>query len=263
MYEAEDELESISPKDFRQLVRQGKWTKETLVCSGYAQAHLAIVPRDLAFEFLLFCNRNKQPYPLLEVTEPGDYHSRLMAPGADLRTDLPKYYVYRHGELASETDNIKDYWRDDLVFFLIGCARRIDLIFQNAKAEFRKVGSFTTNIRSVPSGCFSGPVVVQCYLFKDNYSALRAIQISSRFPAMHGSPIHIGDPAVIGIEDLCHPEHPPVTVPPREPDEIALFWACAASLPALVAVSKPPLMIINAPGHTLVTDRLDEELALL
>jgi uncharacterized protein YcsI (UPF0317 family) len=258
-----DNLESMNPKDFRHLVRQGKWVDETLVCSGYIQTHLAIVPRDLAFEFLLFCNRNPKPFPVLEVTDPGDYLSKSMAPGADLRTDLPKYYIYKDGKLVSEVNNIKDYWRDDLVCFLIGCARRIDLIFDAAKVGYRKVGSFSTNIRCIPSGCFKGSIVVQCYLFKDNSSALRAIQISSRFPAMHGSPVHIGDPAVIGIRDLCHPDHPSVPVSPREPDEIALYWACAASLHALAKESRPSLMIVNAPGYMLVTDQLNEKLAML
>jgi uncharacterized protein YcsI (UPF0317 family) len=261
VFESKAELEAMDPKDFRQLVRQGKWRKETLVSSGYLQSHVAIVPRDLAFDFLLFCNRNPKPFPVLEVTEPGDYHSKLMAPEADLRTDIPRYYIYEYGKLVRESDDIKDYWRDDLVCFLIGCARRIDLIFNAARVEYRKVGSFSSNIQCLPSGSFRGHQVVQCYLFKDTHSVLRAIQISSRFPAMHGSPVHIGNPAVIGISDLCHPEQPPVLIPPKETNEIALFWACAASLHTMVKESKPPLMITNAPGHMLVTDRLEEELA--
>src|SRR2546430_587507 len=115
--------------DLRRLARAGELTGPTAgLALGFVQANLVVVPKECAFDFLLFCQRNPKPCPLLDVTEPGDPEPRWAAPGADLRTDLPAYRVWRRGELVDEPEDVRRYWRDDLVAFLIGCS----FTFENA-----------------------------------------------------------------------------------------------------------------------------------
>jgi len=259
------ELLEMSPKEFRSIARQGQAIHTSRVCRGYAQANLAIVPRDVAFEFLVFCNRNPRACPVIDVTEPGNPHPPRVAPEADLRTDLGKYRVYKDGKLVDEPSDIRDYWRDDLVGFLLGCSYSFDWLMRAANVKFRFIGAFPTNIPCVPAGPFSGHVVVSCRFFKDSEEAVRAIQISSRVPAVHGAPIHIGDPLLIGIKDLYSYRTDFLTEPPapQEPDEIALYWGCGLTAQVVAVESKLPLMITHYPGTMFVTDKRVEELAIL
>jgi len=259
------EVTTMSPKEFRQFVRRKEWIRRTeFVCRGYVQANLAIVPKEYAFDFLLFCNRNPRPCPLLDVTEPGDPRPKLMAPEADLRTDLPKYCVYENGKLVAEPTDVTNYWRDDLVSFLLGCSFSFEWALQAANVRSRLIGTYIGNIRCVPAGRFSGPMAISCRLIKGSHDAVRAVQISSRYTAAHGPPVHIGDPRLIGIKDIMHsavwtPDYP---VPPQERDEIPMFWGCGVT-PQMVALeSRLPLMIAHCPGHMFITDRLGEEMAV-
>ena len=262
----EAETRVMSPQDFRSLVRKGEWTDITMeVCQNFSQTNLAILPKEHAFEFLLFCNRNPLPCPVLEVTELGDPQIKRMAPGADLRTDLPKYRVYQNGELIDEPTDVTKYWRDDLVGFVIGCSRTFVWAFRAANIPFRRYGGFRSTIPCVPAGRFHGPMSVSVRAFYNSHDAVRAVQISSRHLLNHGAPVHIGDPAAIGIKDLYHPDNPAQAEPiaPQEDDETAIFWACGITPQAVAVEAKLPFMITHSPGHMFVTDQLAEEMAIL
>lgn len=262
------EVLEMRPGDFRQIVRQNQWPEPTMdCCRGYAQANLVIVPSEMAGEFLLFCQRNPKPCPVLEVTERGSPHPMLLAPEADLRTDLGKYRVFKEGKLIDEPTDIMKYWRDDLVAFLIGCSCSFDWSLRANDIPYRLLGTYYTNIQCIPAGRFHGHVVVSCRLFEGSQNAIRAIQISSRYPSVHGAPIGIGDPKALGIKDLFHPdifatvESKPKT-PPRE-DEVALYWACGIT-PQIVAMeSEVPFMITHYCGFMFITDKLAEEFAVI
>jgi len=264
---SEEQLLAMSPKEFRTIVRKGKWTGMSIdACRGYAQANMVIVPKEYAFEFLLFCNRNPRPCPILDVTEPGDPHPKIMAPEADLRTDLPKYRVYKDGEIVDEPTDIIKYWRDDLVGFLLGCSRSFAWALEAANIRYRHYSAYRSNIPCNPVGRFHGPMVVTIRAFYNSHDAVRAIQISSRHLLMHGPPIHIGDPAEIGVENLGKPDSlfpdRPVAEPPK-PGETVMCWGCGNTLETVAMESKIPFMIIHCSCYELVTDRLAEELAVL
>ena len=233
---------------------------------GHVQANLVILPGDLAFDFLLFCQRNPKPCPLLEVVEGGSVEPKTFAPGADLRYDLPRYRVYRYGELEAEVTDIADYWQDDMVSFLLGCSFTFDNALIDAGISLRhvdegvNVSMFITNIETSAAGAFSGPMVVSMRPIPQE-KVVRAVQVTTRFPAVHGSPVHIGDPAAIGIADINDSDMgDPVEV---RDGEVPVFWACGVTPQAVAMNSKPPLMITHAPGHMFVTDARDEDLSVL
>ena len=253
------------PRDVRQQIREGKWRRPTAgLAPGFVQANLAILPRDLAFDFLLFAQRNPKPCPVIEVTDVGSPEPKLSAPGADLRTDVPKYCIYRHGVLEGEVTDLRSVWRDDLVSFLLGCSFTFESALLQAGVpvrhieEDRNVPMFISAIQCTPAGVFRGPLVVT---MRPIPAALvsRAVQITGRYPGVHGSPIHVGDPAIIGIRDLGKPDFgDPVTI---RPGEIPVFWACGVTPQAVAMQAKPPLMLTHAPGHMFITDLRNEELA--
>ena len=247
-----------TPAAVRALARGGELDRHTAgLAPGYAQANLAILPRDLAYDFLLFCQRNPKPCPLLDVTDPGSPEPLLVAPGADLRTDLPRYRVYRRGMLVDEPTSIVDLWRDDLVSFLLGCSYTFEAPMVEAGIPVRhlscgrNVPMYRTNRACVPAGQFAGPLVVSFRAVPADQVA-RAVQVTSRFPAVHGAPVHIGDPQGLGIADLATPDwgDPPVI----EPGDVPVFWACGVTPQAVAMTVKPELMITHSPGHMFVTD---------
>ncbi len=256
-----------SPVELRTLMRNGELVQPTAgMAPGYVQTNLAVLPRDLAFDFLLFCQRNPRPCPLLEVIEDGSTEPRRMAPGADLSRDLPRYRVYRNGELTAEVEDVSEFWRDDLVSFLLGCSFTFEDALIRAGVPVRHIEAgtnvpmFITNIQTTPAGVFSGPMVVTMRPIPEE-KIVRAIQVTSRFPAVHGAPIHVGDPDAIGIRDLMRPDlGDPVEI---RAGEVPVFWACGVTPQAVVMSCKPPLLIAHAPGHMFVTDAKDEDLALL
>ena len=256
-----------TPADVRAQARSGEWNGLTAgLAPGHVQANLAILPRDLAFDFLLFCQRNPKPCPLLEVLEPGSYEPKSTAPGADLRTDLPAYRVYRQGQMVGEEGDIRSLWRDDLVPFLLGCSFTFERALLSAGIPLRyvdegkNVSMFITNIDTAPAGAFSGPMVVTMRPIPQR-QIVRAVQVTSRFPSVHGAPVHIGDPEAIGIRDLTQPDFgDPTEV--RE-GEVPVFWACGVTPQAVALRCKPPLMVTHSPGHMFVTDWLDGDLAVI
>lgn len=253
----------MTPLEIRQSARSGELTGPTCgLAPGYLQANLVVIPKSLAFDFLLFCQRNPKPCPLLEVTDPGSPGLHDLASGVDLRTDLPRYRVYQQGRLVDEPSDVRRWWRDDLVAFLIGCSFSFEEAMQRAGLpvrhidEGRNVPMYRTNIECKPAGVFHGPTVVSMRPLSVP-QAIRAVEITAQFHKAHGSPIHVGNPAAIGISDIHRPDFGDgVTI---HPGEVPVFWACGVTPQAVLMEVKPELAITHSPGCMFVSDiRADE-----
>ncbi|WP_163969734.1 putative hydro-lyase [Oceanobacillus halotolerans] len=261
------QVQVSSPASIREKIRKGHWTKPTTgVCSGYTQANLVVLPRTEAFDFLLFCQRNPKPCPVLDVTDPGSSTPPIVAPNADLRTDLPRYRVYRNGVLTEETYDITDLWDQDMVGFLVGCSFTFENALMKNGIEIRNIEEngnvpmYQTCLSCEPAGVFSGPMVVSMRPIPEKDIA-RAVQVTSRFPSVHGAPIHIGNPETIGISDLDQPDFGDrVTV---KEGEVPVFWACGVTPQAVAMHARPEIMITHAPGHMFITDWKDEKLGVM
>ena len=256
-----------SPADVRRMVREECWTGPTLsLAPGYVQANLAALPEELAFDFLLFCQRNPQACPLLEMVESGHTEPCVTAPGADLRTDLPRYRVFGGGEVAREVTDATEHWRDDLVSFLIGCSFSFQRAITDAGIrlrhfeEGRNDPTFVTSIETNPAGVFHGPMVVSMWPIQWR-DVSRVVQITTRFPSAHGAPVHIGDPEGIGIRDILKPEYGDVVA--LEDGETPVFWACGVTPQEAILRVGPSLAITHSAGHMFITDLRDEEIAVL
>ena len=252
-----------TPAEVRSLTRSGEWAAPTPgLAPGYVQANLVVLPQALAFDFLLFCQRNPKPCPILDVTDVGEAEPRGVAPGADLRTDVPRYRVFQHGELVEETVDIRRVWRDDLVAFLIGCSFTFEAAMLRAGLpvrhieEGKNVPMYRTNILCNSAGRFSGPLVVSMRPLS-GAQAIEAVQLTAPYSKAHGAPVHLGDPAAIGIASLDCPDFGD-GVSIRE-DEIPVFWACGVTTQAAILEARPELAITHAPGHMFITD-LKEDL---
>ena len=261
------DLSNMKPSEVRQLIREGKIDTFTSgMCHGYAQANLVVLPKELAFDFLLFTTRNPRPCPVLDVTEVGNPEPKVAAPGADLRYDIPKYRIYRHGELTDEVTDIAKYWRDDLVAFLLGCSFSFESPLLDAGLEIRhitenhNVPMYITNIQCKPAGVFHGPMVVSMRPMTPK-NAIRATQITSRMPNVHGAPIHFGDPAAIGIKDITKPDFGSPSS--FKPGEVPVFWPCGVTPQAVCMAAKPDFVITHSPGHMFITDLLNADLSVL
>ncbi|MFC5650349.1 putative hydro-lyase [Paenibacillus solisilvae] len=260
------DLRHLPPEEARMRIRERKHTTPTTGISiDYAQANLVVLNKEAAYDFLLFCTRNPKPCPLLDVTEAGSPVPMLTAPGADLRTDIPKYNLYRHGKLIEQTEDITSYWQDDLVAFLLGCSFTFEKsLLENdipvRQIELnRNVPMYKTNIPCRPAGRFSGPMVVSMRPIPSRQVA-KAVTVTSRYPSVHGTPIHIGNPALIGITDLDKPDYGDAV--PLYEGEVPVFWACGVTPQAVAAASEADFMITHAPGHMFITDVKDQQLSL-
>ncbi len=223
-----------------------------------------VLPAALADDFLLFCHRNPRACPLLAVCEPGEFRLPALGEDIDLRSDVPRYRVWRDGELVEQPEHIGHLWRDDLVAFVIGCSFSFEQALLEAGvplrhvAEGRNVAMYRTNIACAPTRLFHGPMVVSMRPLRPA-DAIRAVQITSRFPSVHGAPLHIGLPGLIGIEHLDRPDFgDPVRV---LDDELPVFWACGVTPQSVAMAARPALCITHAPGCMLVTDLLNHRLA--
>ena len=255
----------MKPNEFRKLVRSEIWKDVTMeACQGYAQANVAIIPKEYANDFLLFCVRNPRPCPILAVTNAGNPWPKSLSLEADIRTDIPKYRVFKDGKIFDEPYNIVEYWRSDLVTFFLGCSRSFVWALRSANIEWKRYGAYKTTVQCEPAGFFHGPLCVSVRSFKTSHDAIRAVQISSRHLLMHGPPVFIGKPEKIGIFNLGEPDsfNPgrPKVDPPNE-DEIVMYWGCGATPQAIALETKIPFMITHYPAHMFVTDRLAEEFA--
>jgi len=257
---------NLTPSELRGLIREKEWTEATTgLAPGFVQGNLVMLPQEEAFNFLLFCVRNPKPCPILDVLEPGQVEPRI-APGADLRTDLPKYRVYEKGVMKEEVEEVTDIFHDGMVSFLLGCS----FSFENAMLtaglpirnleEGKNISMYITNRQCQPAGPFSSPLVVTMRPMTPA-QAVRAVQITTRFHLTHGAPVHMGNPAEIGIKDMDHPEFgDPVSI---HPGEIPVFWACGVTSNLAANSASLPLVITHAPGHMFVSDLRDEDLTLL
>lgn len=257
----------LSGHEARLACRRGEITGSTAgIADGYVQGNLAILPAELAADFLLFAQRNPRSCPLVGVSGPGERGIPELGADLDIATDASGYRVWRHGELVEERLDVADLWRDDLVAFVIGCSFSFEGAMVEDGLPLRhveegvRVPMYRTSIPCRPAGPFAGPMVVSMRPLTPA-QAIRAVQITSRFPAVHGAPVHIARPDLIGIRDLGRPDYgDPVTV---RDDEIPVFWACGVTPQSVIAQARPPFAITHAPGAMLVTDRRNTEFAVL
>lgn len=248
----------MAPKEVRELIRSQKITGQTSgMCGGYAQANLCILSKEYAFDFLLFCMRNPKPCPILEVGEVGSKKIIKMADNADVCKDFPKYRIWRNGILEKEVCDISDIWQDDFVYFLIGCSFSFEAELLEADIpvrhieENKNVPMFNTNIELEKAGIFSGNMVVSMRPIPHD-KVVKAVNVTAAMPRVHGAPIHIGDPKLIGINDISKPDYgDSVTI---NEGEIPVFWPCGVTPQNVVMNVKPPIAITHSPGHMFITD---------
>jgi uncharacterized protein YcsI (UPF0317 family) len=254
-----------SGQQIRKIIRAGGWDAHTSgLANDHVQGNVVILPEALANDFLRFCQRNPKPCPVLAVSEPGV--SALPSLGNDINicTDLPRYRVWRHGQVANEVTDITTLWRSDLVTFVLGCSFSFEYALMEAGLRLRhveqgkNVAMYRTNIPTQPAGVFHGPMVVSMRPMLAA-AAIRAVQVTSRFPSVHGAPVHLGDPALIGIADLNVPDYGDAVE--LKDGEIPVFWACGVTPQAALVQAQPEFCITHAPGAMLITDLLNQQLA--
>ncbi|MCI2049137.1 MAG: putative hydro-lyase [Lachnospiraceae bacterium] len=246
------------PGDVRKLIREGKITGQTSgMCEGYAQANLVVLPKELAYDFLLFAQRNPRPCPLLEVSDTGSRTLHEIADGADIARDIPKYRIYEHGVLTGEYTDVSDFWNDGLVSFLIGCSFSFEGELLAADVPVRQIEEhcnvpmYDTSIPCRSAGIFHGNMVVSMRPIPEALIP-RAVLVTGAMPRVHGAPVAIGDPESIGIHDLSRPDYgDAVTI---KEGEVPVFWPCGVTPQAAVMASKPDFCITHSPGHMLLTD---------
>lgn len=251
---------STTPAQARARFREGLVVPTAGWSAGYAQANIISLPREYAFDFLLFAQRNPKPCPLLDVLDAGETSGPIL--DGDIRTDIPLYRVHKNGRMVAEEPDVTSYWRDDLVSFLIGCSFTFEHPLMQAGIEVRHIAAgsnvpmYRTSRECRPAGRLSGPLVVSMRPVPAGRVA-DAVRISSRFPGVHGAPVHVGDPGALGITDVGRPDYgDPVEI---RDGEIPVFWACGVTPQAVLTHSKPPFAITHAPGHMLITDAQDAE----
>ena len=252
-------------RDARLAYRLGQTGVTAGVAPGFVQGNLAILPRSLADSFHRFCQLNPKPCPLIGMSAVGDPRIRALGLDLDIRTDLPRYRVWRDGRLIEEPSDILAHWRDDLVAFVIGCSFSFEEALMAEGLSIRhieqncNVPMYRTTIACEPAGPFSGPMVVSMRPFRPA-DAIRAIEITSRFPVVHGAPVHFGKPEMIGIENIAKPDFGDAVV--VQPDEVPVFWACGVTPQSIILASKPEFAITHAPGYMLVTDLRNSEFSI-
>ena len=251
----------LGPREARGLFRDGLRTPTAGWCTGRTQANLIAVPREHAYDVLLFSQRNPKSCPVLDVSEPGTTATPIF--DGDLRTDLPAYRVYVDGEAAGDVDDVREYWRDDLVAFLIGCSFTFEDALLAAGVPIRHVEQrrnvpmYRTTVPCRSAGALGGPLVVSMRPVAPELVAT-AVRVTARYPSVHGAPVHVGDPGALGIADLDRPDFgDPVDL---HGSEVPLFWACGVTPQAAVMASRPPFAICHAPGHMAITDARDTDL---
>lgn len=257
------DVADLTPSEARRQFREGLSVPTSGWSPGYTQANLITVPREHAYDVLLFAQRNPKSCPVLDVTDPGSFATTL-GRDIDLRTDFPGYQVYREGELVEAPTDLLDHWRDDLVSFLIGCSFTFEDALERGGVPVRhrqagtNVPMYRSSIPAAPAGRMSGPTVVSMRSIPATLVAL-AVEITARFPTMHGTPLHIGDPEAIGIVDVDRPEYgdPPIV----EDGDVPVFWACGVTPQAAAATARLPFAIAHTPGQMLISDIPDDRWA--
>jgi uncharacterized protein YcsI (UPF0317 family) len=255
-----------SPREARRIFRAGEYSGQTAgVAPDYVQGNLCILPKELALEFAAFCQRNPKPCPLIGMGAPGDPSLPDLG-DIDIRTDLPRYRVFKDGKLIEEPTDVRKYWSDDLVTFVMGCSFSFEAPILQAGIRMQHmerdtvVPMYRTNIDCVPAGRFKGEMVVSMRPFTPA-DAIRVVQITSRFPSVHGAPVHIGLPEAIGIRDI----NKPYLGDPAEirQGELPVFWACGVTPQVAIEQARPSICITHKPGSMLITDKKNAALAAL
>jgi uncharacterized protein YcsI (UPF0317 family) len=251
-----------APALVRAKIRSGKWRRPTAgLAAGFTQANLVILPAAFAADFRAFCELNSRACPLLDVTDPGSPEARRIAPGSDVRTDVPRYRVYRHGVLTDECENVAELWQSDFVAFLLGCSFTFETALLRAGIPLRhielgrNVTMFRTTRQCEPAGPFRGPLVVSMRPIPRALVS-EVVRITERFSHAHGAPVHIGDPAALGIAELSRPDYGEAV--PLLDDDVPVFWACGVTSQAAAEGARPPIMITHAPGYMFVCDLADD-----
>lgn len=253
-----------SPEAMRKMIRDGNFKNPTAgICAGYAQCNLVVLPKEYAYDFLLFTQRNPKACPVLEVSDAGSRKLNALAKDADIATDIPRYRVYENGVLTGEYDDVSHLWREDFVSFLIGCSFSFESALLSSGIEIRhitedcNVPMYKTNIACQPAGFFEGNMVVSMRPIPYE-QVVKAVTVTAQMPRVHGSPIHIGDPSKIGISDISKPDFGD-SVSVKE-GEVPVFWPCGVTPQAVVMQVKPSIVITHAPGYMFVTDIKNEDL---
>ena len=257
----------LSPAELRQLIRTGQHPGNTSgFAPGFVQCNIVILPADWANDFLRFCQLNPKPCPLVAASNtPGDPSIPPLG-DIDIRTDVPSYRVFRDGELTDELPDITGLWREDLVTFALGCSFSFEEALLADGLEVRNVSEgvnvpmYRTDMDCTAAGPFSGKMVVSMRPFRAA-DAIRAVQICTRFPSVHGAPVHLGDPGLIGIAELARPDYGDAVS--MAEDEIPLFWACGVTPQVALEAARPPFAITHSPGCMLVTDLRNSQLAVM
>jgi len=256
----------LSSKTARARIRAGFNSHTSGMAPGYGQGNLMILPKSWADEFLAFCRANSTPCPLIGMTENGSSLVPMLGDDVDLKTDLPRYRVWVDGVMTEERDDISDIWTEDLVGFVLGCSLSFEGALEAAGLRVRHVDEdmivpmYRTNIQTQTVGRLHGPTVVSMRPYTPEQARL-AYEICARLPGAHGAPIHMGDPATIGIQDVMLPdEGEPTDI---LPGEVPVFWACGVTPQSVAMQAKPPFCITHAPGHMLISDVKTEDLVLL
>lgn len=242
----------------RRYIRSGGYASHTAgLGKDLLQANLAIMPEEFALDFMRFCQRNPKPCPLIGVSDTGNPLMFTLGHHIDIRTDVPAYNIYRNGLLSSTVADLTSLWSDTLVAFAIGCSFTFEHALIEAGIDLWHISNnttvpmFRTSLNTVPAGCFQGPMVVSMRMIPDRRVS-KASEISARYPLAHGSPVHIGDPALIGIDDINAPDWgDPV---PIQAGHTPVFWACGVTPQAVIQDAALPICITHKPGHMLITD---------
>ena len=261
-----DDVRRQEARELRLQVRKGNHaTLTTGLAPGMVQLNLAIMPQEWADDFRRFCELNPKPCPLVSMTAPGNpIFPTEIGDDIDVRSDAPRYLIFRDGKLTDEVTDLTNIWQDDFVAFGMGCSYSFEEALVAGGLPLRhieqktKVPLYITNIETVLAGPFKGPTIVSMRPFLP-LDAIRAIEVTARYPRVHGTPVHFGNPAMIGIDDISKPYSgvPPVI----HENEVPVFWACGVTPQIIVEHAKPSICITHKPGHMLITDRLNTELA--
>ena len=260
------EWNTSDPVEVRRRIRAGRYHGHTSgLAKGCVQANVAVLPAAYADEFARFCQRNPKPCPLLAMSEPGSPHLPELGEDLDLRTDVPSYRVFRDGEPDGDVASIGELWQDDFVAFALGCSYSFEEALVDAGLSLRHwndggvCAMYLTDIECAPAGRFHGRLVVSMRPFTPA-DAIKAVQITSRYPRVHGAPVHLGMPERIGIDNIeraWQGDDPVIAA-----GELPVFWACGVTPQVALRAARPPIAITHTPAHMLVTDVRNASLAV-
>lgn len=250
------DMQTLSLHKLRDVLRANRYTGHTVgLCSGSLQCNLVVLPNKFAADFQKFCARNPKACPLVAVSEPGQPFLPLVDADVDLRWDVPSYHVYRNGQFEQTVSDIVSLWQDDHTAFAIGCSFSFERALRASGIPLRhhelhsNVPMYETTLQCVPSGVFSGPVVVSMRPVRSE-DIPRVVRICEDYPHAHGTPFHIGDPAEIGIANLGTPDWGDAT--PIKEGEVPVFWGCGVTTQIALKAARPDCAITHVPGAMLI-----------